>query len=317
MSNPDLPAVDEHVDDHVDVEIAACLNVLNPVSFFLFAGAGSGKTRSLVNAVGELLKNAGEYFSVRGKRIGVITYTNAACDEIRARLAFNPLVEVSTIHSFVWELIRGFHADIRMRIAEMLREDINELNELLKKGRPGTKTEIDRKNSVASKMKRLAGLRDIRVFSYNPNGNSTTREALNHAEVIKLGAFFLSGKLLMQSILVNKFPFLLIDESQDTNGLLLDSLFAVQSAHRKTFALGLFGDVMQRIYGDGKVNLGVALPRDWARPVKVMNHRCPKRVVTLINKIRSEVDDKLQKPRPGQMDGVVRLFVAKSEAADR
>ena len=39
------------VDEAVDKEIYQCLNLSNPKSFFLYAGAGSGKTRSLVNAV--------------------------------------------------------------------------------------------------------------------------------------------------------------------------------------------------------------------------------------------------------------------------
>lgn len=309
--------VNEHVDDHVDEEIIACLEISHPVSFFLFAGAGSGKTRSLVTAVRRLISTSSDYLSLRGKRIGVITYTNAACDEIRARLEFNPLVAVSTIHSFVWELIRGFHSDIRAQLDANLKEDIAELEVLLAKGKPGTKAEIDRRNSIISKKKRQAGLKDIRVFTYNPKGDNVTRESLNHSEVIKIGANFLLSKPLMQKILLNRFPILLIDESQDANGRLLDSLLATQRENNMQFALGLFGDVMQRIYGEGKADLGNNLPSDWAKPVKVMNHRCPKRVVSLINKIREDVDGRAQQPRPDQKDGHVRLFIAQSSVKDR
>ena len=35
----------------VDDEIYSCLDLDNPKSFFLFAGAGSGKTRSLVEVL--------------------------------------------------------------------------------------------------------------------------------------------------------------------------------------------------------------------------------------------------------------------------
>lgn len=305
------------VDDHVDDEIAACLNVEQPKSFFLFAGAGSGKTRSLVIAVRGLLSRSEKYLALRGKKIGVITFTNAACDEIRARLEFNPLVSVSTIHSFIWELIQGFHFDIRKQLEKYLKEDIDELNVLLAKGKPGTKTEIDRRNSLESKTQRLAGLNSIRTFSYNPNGDNLTRDSLNHSEVIKIGAAFIQEKPVMQSILLNKFPVLLIDESQDTNRLLMVSFLHMQSVHKEKFALGLFGDVMQRIYGDGKVDLGVNLPPDWARPQKVMNHRCPKRVVALINKIRHEVDGLAQQTKAEQVDGIVRLFVAPGDVDDR
>lgn len=47
-------------DAHVDDEIAACLNLDSPKSFFLFAGAGSGKTRSLVTALQHVQTNLSE-----------------------------------------------------------------------------------------------------------------------------------------------------------------------------------------------------------------------------------------------------------------
>ena len=51
----------------------------------------------------------------------------------------------------------------------------------------------------------------------------------------------------------------MIDESQDTNSALIDALFDVERRFAGKFALGLFGDMMQRIYSDGKHDLGTAL----------------------------------------------------------
>ena len=42
---------DDHRDDFVDQIIRNCLDQDNPKSFFLFAGAGSGKTKSLIDAL--------------------------------------------------------------------------------------------------------------------------------------------------------------------------------------------------------------------------------------------------------------------------
>ena len=42
---------DDHFDDAADKTIRSCLNLAQPKSFFLYAGAGSGKTWSLVDAV--------------------------------------------------------------------------------------------------------------------------------------------------------------------------------------------------------------------------------------------------------------------------
>ena len=46
----------ELIPEDADKEISSCLDINNPRSFFLFAGAGSGKTRSLVTALQEFKK---------------------------------------------------------------------------------------------------------------------------------------------------------------------------------------------------------------------------------------------------------------------
>jgi DNA helicase-2/ATP-dependent DNA helicase PcrA len=152
-------------------------------------------------------------------------------------------------------------------------------------------------------------LNNIKKFTYNPNSNNTEREALSHSEVLRLGAYFLTTKPLMQTILIKKFPILLIDESQDTNKELMEAFLQVQQNHNPKFLLGLFGDTMQRIYGDGKTDLGVNLPEDWEKPAKKMNHRSSMRIVELINKIRSGVDFQKQQARQDKKGGFVKLFI--------
>src|SRR6056297_2095737 len=120
----------------------------------------------------------------------------------------------------------------------------------------------------------------------------------------------LATKPGLRALLIARFPMLLIDESQDTNGKLMDALLELQVAHADRFSLGLLGDTMQRIYADGKQHLAEAIPSDWARPRKEMNHRCAKRVISLINKIRAEDDGQEQRPRSDAAEGTVRLFLA-------
>lgn len=309
--------IDGDIDARVDVEIRDYLNLDSPKSFFLFAGAGSGKTRSLVNALKELRRQYGRRMRLRGQYIGVITYTNAACDEITRRLDFDPLIVVSTIHSFVWNLIKGFNNDIRAWLQFNLRDSIRVAQEEQRKGRPGTQAAADRAHSIEAMQGRLDLLGDIRNFTYNPNGDNRGRDSLNHSEVIKIGAAFLTDKPLMRRILVRKFPVLLIDECQDTNKLLMDAFLAVERELRETFSLGLFGDTMQRIYSDGKLDLGQNLPAWWMKPAKVMNHRCPRRIVRLINRIRASVDAQEQQARPGAKEGIARLFVTLSGRANK
>ena len=115
----------------------------------------------------------------------------------------------------------------------------------------------------------------------------------------------------MQNILTRKYPVLLIDESQDTKKELVDALFEVQRQHSDYFTLGMFGDTMQRIYTDGKESLGDNIPTTWAKPKKEKNYRCPRRVISLINKIRSEIDDQEQIPVK-ENEGFVRLFIVET-----
>lgn len=304
-------------DANVDQEIAACLSVDAPKSFFLFAGAGSGKTRSLVTALQHVQKTMSERLRMKGQRVAVITFTNAASDEIKSRLLFDPLIDVRTIHSFAWSLIEGLNRDIREWLKVDLAQDIADLKAEEARGRKGTKASVTRLSKIESKTRRLQNLPNIKTFTYSPVGDNRGRDALNHAEVLQLTAHFLRTKSAMQSILAGRHPVLLIDESQDTNKHLVDALFVAQASLKGKLVLGLLGDMMQRIYSDGKEGLGTDLPADWARPNKVMNHRCPKRVVNLINKVRSTTNKQHQQTPDTAIEGIVRFFILPGDTANK
>jgi DNA helicase-2/ATP-dependent DNA helicase PcrA len=82
--------------------IIECLDLKKPKSLFLYAGAGTGKTRAVDEAMHIFRERYGVQFRQSGQSVAVITYTNAACDEIRRRIDFDPIFAVSTIHSFAW-----------------------------------------------------------------------------------------------------------------------------------------------------------------------------------------------------------------------
>lgn len=299
----------------VDEEIYSCLNLDDPKSFFLFAGAGSGKTRSLVEVLKRFRSENITRLRKNGQKAAIITYTNAACDEIKSRLEYDSAFHVSTIHSFAWELINPYTNDIRSWLASNLEEEIADLMEKQGKAKnTKTKTYIDRARKIELKNKRLGILPDIKRFTYNPNGDNLEKNSLNHEEVIKITAGFVQDKPLMQSILIQKYPIILIDESQDTKKELVDAFFEVQKNKSANLSLGLFGDTMQRIYTDGKKDLGQNIPDTWATPAKIINFRCPRRVITLINKIRSGADDQSQEHHKEE-DGFVRLFIIDANGA--
>lgn len=290
-----------------DDVIRECLNLETPRSFFLYAGAGSGKTHSLVVAVKSLKERERQRLTFEGRQIAIITYTNAACEEIARRLEHDPLVEVSTIHAFSWKMIKGFNDDIREWLRIKLASDIAELDDRLGRARSVNKTSQANQSSRDSKARRLAVLDEIPEFTYSPTGDNVSRQSLNHSEVIQMAAAFLPQPPLLD-VMADRHPVLLIDESQDTNGALMDAFLKAQAAIPGRFCLGLLGDTMQRIYNDGKLGLDEAIPSDWAKPEKRINRRCPIRVVKLINDIRAGADDHLQIPKQDAAQGAVRMF---------
>lgn len=300
-------------EDELRKTIATCLDLEKPRSFFLYAGAGSGKTRAVVEAMRIFRDRYGEQFRQSGQKVAVITYTRAACDEIRRRIDFDPIFAVSTIHSFAWEQIRSFHKDMSAWLRIRLSEELADIREKQASGRAGTKAAAEREVQIESKQRRLQHLDTIKHFTYNPNGENLGKNSLNHAEVIAISADFLADKPLMRQVLIRKHPVLLIDESQDTQKDLVDAFFALQARHPDQFSLSLFGDTMQRIYADGKVGLEQAVPDDWEKPAIIINHRCPKRIVRLLNRIRADADGVEQKPREDAREGVVRLFLVNDE----
>lgn len=190
-----------NVDDNVDIQILECLNPKNPKSFFLFAGAGSGKTRSLVAALNDFKTNHGNRFILNNQKIAIITYTNAAADKIKQRLMFDSIFYVSTIHSYAWELIQLFTSDIKSYVETKLIEDIKDLELAQSKSRNlQNKTSIDRARKIKTKTKRLENLINVTRFTYNPNGDNFKNDSLNHSEVIGITAEFIANESLMQDI---------------------------------------------------------------------------------------------------------------------
>lgn len=300
--------LDNHIDDHVDEEIKQCFDEKNHRSFFVFAGAGAGKTRSLVELLKYLENNVSEKLTINSQKIAVITYTNAACEEILRRTDYNPIFSVQTIHSFLWELIKELQHDIKKWLKGNLLSEISELESQQLKGRPGV-TYDKRAKKLEEKRKRLEKIENVKKFIYNPNGQNIGYDSLNHAEVVKMGSEFIMNKIIMQKILISKYPILLIDESQDTKKELIDAIMEIYDNYKDNIIIGMFGDTMQRIYLDGKENLEKVIPKDWTKPNKIMNHRSAKRIVELANSIRKNVDGKTQQYRSDRHEGNIMLFI--------
>ena len=302
-----------NADNNIDLQLKECVSNEKRKSFFLFAGAGSGKTYSLVKLLENIQNVWGNKLIREHRQVAVITYTNAATDEIMRRIDYNPLFHVSTIHSFVWDSIKTYQKDIKARYLQRLQANIDELQaKIAATKNKETKTYKANQEKINHLIERKEAKEKIDKFIYNPNGDNLKANSLNHSDVIEIGTQMLQENLLLQQIITQQYPFMLIDESQDTRSGLVDAFFNIQKHFPNDFTLGLIGDIKQRIYMDGKADIKNLIPADWEKPEKVMNYRCSKRIIQLANKISSVLDGSEQQARDVAPEGYVHLFLVNS-----
>lgn len=299
-----------NVDNNIDLQLKEYISKENRKSFFLFAGAGSGKTYSLVKLLGNIQGIWGDKLKQEHRHVAVITYTNAATDEIMRRIDYNPLFHVSTIHSFVWDSIKTYQKDIKARYLQRLQATIDELKVKMEATKnKATKTYQANQEKLDYLVERKEAKEKIDKFIYNPNGDNLKANSLSHSDVIEIGTRMMQENLLLQQIITQQYPFMLIDESQDTRSGLVDAFFTIQKNFSDDFTLGLIGDIKQRIYMDGKADIKNLIPADWEKPEKVMNYRCSRRIIQLANKISSVLDGSKQQAKDDAPDGYVHLFL--------
>ena len=290
----------EQKDTGADRQLYGCLNSTPPQSFLMVAGAGSGKTTSLIKGVMEILAKHGNRLKLRRQRVACITYTEVAVGEIRADVRENPLVHVSTIHSFLWTLVRSFQSDIQSWVTSRIEEKLVELRETAASFGPRVQQRTRDKNrrDIVRYEQQRARIGRVLSFSYG-TGSDYVNGILGHDDIIKMVPQFIVERPLMRTLVAQQFPFFLVDESQDTAESVVSALKAVALELGDRFCLGFFGDPMQRIYLTG---IGtISAEAGWANITKPENFRCPASVLAVANAIRRDGDPVVQ--TRGRMTG--------------
>lgn len=264
-------------------QLFECLDIGQ--SFIFEAGAGAGKTYSLVVALQYLLGKKEASLRRNGQRIACITYTNVASDEIHARTEHNPLVFSSTIHSFCWTLIKDFQRQLREHL-------------------PGVGKWSERIESAGG-IKELPILYDLGYPSL-----SHGKVMLGHSDIIPLTVKMLENDKFRR-LLSAKYPYLFIDEYQDTSKALIESLKLNFLDMGSGPVLGFFGDEWQKIYPDGS---GGIVHQALKQIEKGANFRSAPEVVEFLNAIRPELMQAVSKPSE---TGSVSFYHCNSWAGER
>lgn len=306
-NKPDTPA---------DVQLRDCLVAPERRCFTMVAGAGSGKTTSLVKALATIISAHGVTLKRNRQRVACITYTEIAAGEIWADVGGSPLAHVSTIHSFLWMITRSFQSDIRSWVERRIDERIAELEAAAAAFGPRVQQRTREKNSsdVARYRSWKIPVRSVPGFNYG-TGSNYPKGILGHDDIIRMSTDFLRERPLFRMLLAQQFPFVFVDESQDTQDIVVDALKAVAQQAGTKFSLGFFGDPMQRIYPTG---VGpIPEENDWAVIHKEENFRCPSTVLAVANAVRRDGDDLVQtggrteeiNGERKSVEGTARIFI--------
>lgn len=238
-------------------------------SFRLEAGAGAGKTYSLVKSLKFIIDEQGAALQRKHQQVACITYTNVATDEIVSRTDGHPAVHSSTIHAFCWLLIKGFQPFLRQKIAEI--------------------------SGWPEKLEEIGGI-GLRRVDYDIGHRRAKTDApnvyLGHDDVLALTVFLMEHKKF-RDLLTARFPILFIDEYQDTN-----NDFALSIKNRFLDAeegplVGLFGDSWQKIYRDG---CGLIEHENLNFIGKESNFRSVKTIVDVLNRMRPDLPQEVKDP---------------------
>lgn len=252
-------------------------------NFIFEAGPGSGKTTTLIKSLRHIIANSKAFFNRSTQQIACITYTNVAANEISERLGeASEFVTVSTIHSFLWSIIREYQVELRSLLHEMNQEH------------------AFGKRQYVSKLN-LDGVEIQYVDKYA----DLSKGEITHDAVLTLACRAFHTYPTLRHFTKSRFPILFLDEYQDTHETVIKILKSLTmdsetSPIRSTqILIGLFGDSMQSIYSSG---VGSVDPTQFnaVSITEASNFRSSAAIVDLINKVRLRGTSAFDAPKINQ-----------------
>ena len=242
----------------------------NKQNFILTGGAGSGKTYSLISLIQEI----GRMYT--NKSIVCITYTNNAVAEIKSRIS-NDKLFVSTIHEFLWKIIKKYQKELKETIIELI---YSEEEKYKKFTLPKDNLE---KNEMKINLEYFLNSEIVYDEYYSLKSEEDSK--IGHDEVLLIAEKMFEKYSKLCDILKDNANFIFIDEYQDTSEEVTNIFLNHINKSKKENIIGFFGDSMQSIYETG---IGNIKDDSLKRINKIQNRRNPLKVIELTNKLRDD-----------------------------
>ena len=249
-----------------DEQYEAAMHLDGPA--VIMAGAGSGKTHTLIGRVVNLVDRG-----IRPQRILMLTFTNAAADEMKSRAA-NKLddrcgeIVGCTYHKFCNTMLRQYGYSIGVKnymilspiedrnLIEYVKSSDPEYNNL--KGFPSAKIlqgifskkvncQKDIKDILYeddSLAKFLHYFREIEVLYNKVNEYCFEKQKYNYDHLLIYMNELLNNDDICRKV-AQKFDYIMVDEFQDTNNLQEEILIKLSKFNRNIMVVG---DISQSIY---------------------------------------------------------------------
>lgn len=252
-----------------DAKILECLQTGE--SFLLDAAAGSGKTSSLIRALDHIRGEPRARLIQNGQRVACITYTNVAKKEIIDRTENDALFEVSTIHDFLWREIKGFQRELKAAVITVNAELPNS----------------SRRKQDAEALE--AAMQSVPEVTYSDRGANYLEGRIFHDDLIEVAHMIFKSYPLMSKLVAARYPFIFVDEYQDTHPHVIDILMSFIAKADNPPVMGFFGDKLQSIYPDVAGEMPTAHEGQLETIKKEENYRCSKAVIAVLNRLRTDI----------------------------
>ena len=221
--------------------------------YVVLAGAGSGKTKVLVERTAKLILEG----KVKDEEIMLVTYTNKAADEIRMRLSQklgrDHKVVVTTFHAYCFKIIRELYPDNKRKKLKVLDDDSKRalIKDLIEK--LDLKLEAGEASRIISAIKNKVNLKlnDLRLtLKYIKLFDEYTKycndqDYIDYDEMMVKYFELLEHDESFLEMEAESFKFVMVDECQDINQLQMEVLDKITCVHHNIM---LVGDIDQAIY---------------------------------------------------------------------